>query len=471
MKSGVPITTTNRAEVYPIWNSSQNEYLLMFQDCRNYPGLPYTCGYGSKNMSDLYAWRLNGSADFMGEIPIKVSIKGAEWPAGVWSPQLGRYMLAWQELKEDFVAAGCADAVECNLWKGYDMRGMLLTGDGQPAGDDFRVSDTLANEKDDHQWHPGVAYNPTTQSMAVGWHDERTRTVFWHLSPYSVPDPTTYKDIMFNAIGAGGRLLSSDRALALDPGNTTKQYTGNAKRLQQYTRIAYDPTRNRYLAVWEDDRDGGGDNDRTRPYAQRYEILDEDIYGVFIDASTYQVGANFKISNAAGDDRNERFAEVVYNQVYDEFMVVWQRLDGVLPDDDVNVISADHAWRAVVGQRIAGDGSFIGGNFDIQTNAAFQQTYTSDIPKPSIACNTRIGTYVVTWTEQYSGSSTRYGKYAMVVLNGAGVQVGPVGAIATGSTETRIVYNHTGDEFVVAWHGGSPSQISWARMTYASPHW
>jgi len=317
----------------------------------------------------------------------------------------------------------------------------------------------------------------------VGWHDERTRTVFHGLLPsgigiYTEPDPTTYKDIMFNAIGAGGRLLPSDRVLSTDPGNTTKQYIGNAKRLQQYTRIAYDPTRNRYLAVWEDDRDGGDDNLRTHPDGQKYEILDEDIYGAFIDGTTYQVQANFKISGPAGDERNERFAEIVYNPVHDEFMVVWQRLNGLIPDDPSDpydsgshVLPADQAWRAVIGQRIAGDGSFIGENFDIQTQGAYQTTYTSDIPKPTIACNTRLGTYVVVWSEQPTYSGTRTGKYVMMVLNGAGVDIGSVGNIVAGCTEPRIVYNHTSDEFVVAWHGGAPSQISWARMTYATPHW
>ena len=478
IKTGGPAVTANQSEVYPIWNSSNNEYLLVFQDCRNldsYRGENenYTCGYGSRNTSDLYAWQLDGQGNYGREIPVQTSVLGAEWPAGVWSPELNRYMLAWQELKEDFVSTGCQDAIECNIWKGYDMRGALLSRDAQVPPDSFRVQETLPNDLDDHQWHPGVAYKPTTETMIIGWHDERTRTLFPHLTPdplYTGIDGTTYKDIMINAIGASGRVLSSDRAASTDSANNTKQFYGHAKRLQQYSRIAYDPTRNRYLAVWEDDRDGGGDNDPTHPSAQKYEILDEAIYGAFIDATTLEVGTNFKISGTAGDDRNERFPEVVYNPVFDEFMTVWQRLNGTIPDDGVYVLPTDQAWRAVVGQRIAGDGSLIGANFDIRTQAGYQQTYTSDIPKPTIACNTRIGTCVVVWAEVTRNWGERNGKYVMLLPSGGDVQMGGVGDVAGGCTEPRIIYNHTNDQFLVSWHGGSPAQVRWGTLSYASPH-
>lgn len=459
-----------QSQVYATWNSTNNEYMLVYSDCRYVSqgdGHAHDCNYGANGSADIRYMRLNASGAILGEGDIALSYEGEEWPALVWAPNEGRYLVVWQKHKFDLLDTTlCTIGKDaCYLAYGYDLVGKWLYSSGAGDGSIFRVSETYSPDKDDNQWHPSIGYSPTSGRAVIAWHDGRTRTLYPSAFSMDVDDGTTFKDVMVNAATKAGR-VGSDAILSRAPEQIVKPLSGAAVRIQQYTRMAFDPSRNRFLVVWEDDRDGASTHLSPHPAGQRYEILDFDIYGAFVDPGTLTVGESFKISDAAGDGKSERFPEVAYNPISDEYMVVWQRLGGTLsPVDPYDIASAD-AWRSVVAQRVDADGTLIGSNTDVEAQAYQQTTYISDVPKPAVACNTRVGTYLVTWAD--TGRALTYRQLAVTgdaIIVGASATIG-----AETGTEPRPVYNATEDEFLVSWHAGATTAVRWALLSYAADH-
>ncbi len=221
-------------------------------------------------------------------------------------------------------------------------------------------------------------------------------------------------------------------------------------------RVAYDSTDHQYLVVWTaDDPDSGPVNGELEVFGQR---LDAETGG--------EVGGfDFLISDMGGiGDANDDagLAEVVYNSVHNEYLVVWEGTEAdfgtVVGEYEIYVQRIDAATGDQVGvndRRISG----VGGIGDPAYGAFW----------PKVAYDPEHDQYLVTW----AGSNNLGGQVALEDevfiqrLDGAtaaeiGVDdqrissAGGMGDPAFRAIQPAVVYNPTRDEFLVAWSADDP---------------
>jgi hypothetical protein len=440
-----------------IYNPDRDEYLIVFGDCRNVGRYGHDCTFGARDGENIFARRIAYDGSVLSQdITIAEGPLGMELPDGAYNPTDQTYLISWQQHAMDFLTTSPPDGYPTYSQYGYDIVARRLSGAGQLIGNVTLLSEKFTTPAyDDSQWHPAVEYVPANNTFLVAWHDGRTRMQFPTLFKMDETDMTTFKDIYLQQVSATLTRLGGNVPLTLDPNNTTHQYPGLAKRIQQYPRMAYDPTRQRFLAVWEDDRDGGNS---PHPTGQKYEYLDLNIYAAFLDGSGRPTGspANFPVSQVWGA---ERYPQVVYNPVLDEYMVVWQRLI------DLSVVGS---YRTIHGQRLNAQGQRIGGQILIDAQGAINTgMYTSDLPRPIVGVNTNTGVYTVVWTaEDCSGCGKPLVK-RVVTPAGSSATVGARTTVAGSGAEPRMAFNHRRNQFLVAYSTGATRNVR--HTVFAAP--
>ncbi len=165
-------------------------------------------------------------------------------------------------------------------------------------------------------------------------------------------------------------------------------------------RIAYSPTRNAFLVVWEDNRNAT--------------TTGEDIYGQLISSSGSLIGGNIAISTATG---NQQRPGVAYNSTLDQFLVVWG-------DDRTPADGSD-----IYGQIVLSSGVLSGANFAISTAKNIQD-------RARAAYDPVAEQYLVVWSDDRNATTTGYDIY--------GQKVGPTGTL-TGAP--IVVSNAPFDQF------------------------
>jgi hypothetical protein len=177
--------------------------------------------------------------------------------------------------------------------------------------------------------------------------------------------------------------------------------------------VAYDPGRNQYLVVWQDDRNGALDI-----YARRVGAVDGK-----------PAGGETRISGP-GAIANESSPAIAYNPVAEEFLVVWEdRRNG-----------AD-----IYGRRVAVDGKPVGGDFRI-TSGGDSETW------PAVAHNPSDDEYLVVWMDDRSGLWDIYGRR----LKGTGATIGTDFRVcepgATGNEyKPELAFSTTAEQYFVVW--------------------
>ncbi len=216
--SGVNATSN---EYYPAvaWNQAANEYLVVWQDERNY----LTRG------SDIYGRRVSaGGAAIGGDFRISgdnaTSLEGV--PAVAWNQAASEYLVVWTDGRNYSTRAS-------------DVYGRRVGAGGAAIGDDFRISGSNATAND---YFPAVAWNQTANQYLVVWQDERSLS-------------TRGSDIYGRRVGAGGAAIGGDFRIS----------GSNATSDDDWPAVTWNQTANQYLVVWEDGRN----------YSTRY----SDIYG------------------------------------------------------------------------------------------------------------------------------------------------------------------------------------------------
>lgn len=436
-----------KATVYPppagqgspfaAYNPGNNQFLIVWGECRNIPTLapgqkgchaygsvynPYSCGYGSTNASDIYGQIINGDGTCFGgnflisREPAGQRSTGQELPAVAYNPDYHEYFVVWQGHRRDFVALEdqCEGAFQ---QEGYDIFGQRVSAGGIFIGPPIRISKLEGGnpptDKDDHQWHPRVAYSTADHVYMVVWHDGRTRQLF-------PQDPiSTFKDIYGQIIKADGTLIGNNFPVSIDPNNTIYKIYGNAKRIQEYADIVYDSDRNRFMVVFEDDRDGTGN---SHPCSQQYDRLNLNIYGSFFDTSGRKLGNNFPISTAP--NTAERYPEVAYDPVQKQFLVVWQsaqQATAVQPPcpPAAQLPAYPNDWIKVLAQRIDQDGNKVGSVITIENAARLHNKYCHNemAPEADVAFDTINNKYLVTWgvTSDPTGAAYRFETFRALI--------------------------------------------------------
>jgi len=180
-----------------------------------------------------------------------------------------------------------------------------------------------------------------------------------------------------------------------------------ASGLQHTPDVAYSAAAGEYLAVWKDDRNGNWD-----------------IYGRRVTAGGAVTGTEIAVCATSGD---QLYPAVAYQPATAEWLVVWN-------------------GGRVQGQRVSLTGTLVMTDFLISQNTAQN--------RPDVAANPEDGEYLVVWHEQsgptdYRVRARRVG--ADGALLGSELQLSPTGGVAGWP---RVAYNGNDDEYLVVWQDG-----------------
>jgi hypothetical protein len=284
------------------FNSSRNEYLVVWQDYRS--GSDY----------DVYGRRVSATGALMGQELI-IASQGAlnGEPKVAHNSRSDEYLVVWQEIR--------------SATSGYDIYAQRVGGGGDLRGSAIFISRNTATI---NEGRAVVAYNPIVDEYLVVWHaftDGQWR-------------------IWGQRVSAAGQLPGSNYLISASSGNT------------QTPRIAHNSQRNEYLVVWQDSRTA----ERTDIYGQRlngvgspiggnfpvstasgnkgrcdvaYSDFDDrylvvwghflsggssDIYGQLLNGSAGLVGGRFDV---AADDIEQLAPVAAYDGLGREFLVAW----------------------------------------------------------------------------------------------------------------------------------------------------
>jgi glycosyl hydrolase family 42 (putative beta-galactosidase) len=371
---------------YAVHNTIDNQYLIVFNDCRNTD----SCVYGATDEIDIYGTIVDRYGNCMGgNFEIASGVTSQQHPYAAYNPDDNEYLVVWQGFKRDYQRN---EGVYYQ--QGYDIWGQRISADGNKVGAPIHIAPNpnINMGNDDQQWHPRVAYSTQDHVYMVVWHDGRARHIFADLYDKSINDQTTFKDIYGQIIRADGSLQGRNFPVTTDPDNTTHQYYGNARRVQQYPEIAYDSNANRFLVVWEDDRRGSGD---PHPEGQHYDLLNLDIYGGFFNTSGQAIGSNFSISTRSDA---ERYPKVAFNKNSNQFMVVWQSsarnyTQLLLPK-----------YKSVLGQRLNSSGNQTGNLITFENQAIQHDRYLDESYPPHANVEAADGIrFMVSWEKDNEG--------------------------------------------------------------------
>ncbi len=316
---GTPIgnefLVTNQAQnqnfPHVVYNTVRNEYFVVWSDQRN---------VGATG-SDVYGQRVAADGTLVGgDIAISTALRPQLYPRVAYNPIADEYLVVWQDSRT-------------SAWTSSDIYGQRIAGDGTLLGANFVIADDPAAQN-----QPDVAYSPFGRQYLVAWDDEREIG-------------TTGVDVYAQWVAGTGALLGGNFALST---------TLNS---QENVAVGYNPAQNEFLVVWEDSRNLG--------------ITSTDLYGQRVGGAGGLLGGNIPLSTGIGaesepalafglnlggyllvwrDDRNEpgtggdlfgqalngagaqvgnefeialeigtqRRAQLAYNTLVGEFMVVWE---------------------------------------------------------------------------------------------------------------------------------------------------
>lgn len=182
-----------------IYNSSAHQYLAVFVR---------KTAAGSQDIYGRLIWpsgTMSGTA-----FAISSNAAAQSLPQAAYNATDDEYLVVWSDARTDTA----------------DVYGRRVDADGTLLGSDaFTVATGT-----DAQNYPAVAWNSDDNEYLVVWHDYRD-------------SGTTGADVYGRRVGADGSLQGNEIALC------------TASEHQQYARVTYISTYERYFAIWQDNRD------------------------------------------------------------------------------------------------------------------------------------------------------------------------------------------------------------------------
>jgi hypothetical protein len=540
------------------YNPTQNEYLVVWRGDDNTSSLV-------EGEFEMFGQRVAGAtgAEIGGDV--RLSDMGPDGdpdydvddPALAYNPTQGEYLVVWE-----------GDDNSGSLVDGeFEIFAQRLTGaTGAEIGSDARLSE-MGTDKLYDAFDPAVAYNPTQNEYLVVWQgDDNTSPLveneFEIFGQRVEADTGTVigGDIRLSDMGPDGNLgygafspavvynpiqgeylvvwEGNDNTGSLADGEfeiygqrvagSTGAEIGEDVRLsdmgpdgdQLYIAfnpaVAYNPTQNDYLVVWEGNDDTGsltvveteifgqrvaGDTGAEiggdlrlsdmgpagfpdygafdpalayNPTQNEYlvvwwgddntgslEVNEFEIFGQLVEADTgAEIGGDFRLSDM-GPDRDILYSAVnpavAYNPSQGEYLVVWEGDDNIGP-----LVNNENE---IYGQRVAGaTGAEIGGD----TRFSFMGPDGDpdyDAQSPAVAYDPTQGTYLVVWSGDDNTVplvNNEYEIYGQLVdaLTGAKIgsdlrlsDMGSDGETVYGASAPAVAYNFTQGEYLVVWQG------------------
>jgi hypothetical protein len=359
--------TVQRLSPSVAYNSSNNEYMVVWFDLRNVA----TTG------NDVFAQRLSVSGGLLGaNIPIVTDVGAQFNPFVAYNSSDNNYLVAWQS---QFDGPGSPDF--------NDVFGRLVSSAGVPLGGAFHISDGGSEIS--------IAYNSASNEYLT------TGRSF-----ASGPIPGIFGQIISN----GGFLIGTEIVI-----NTAGASAPNGQ-------IIYNPTINEYFSTWRDQVEGNLKGQRISatgvllgnpiiispvfpqssnptasiafdPANNRYLIVfsrfqGTDILGQFVASSGGLIGSNFLIRTASSPTATP---SVAHSSIDNVFLLVWNDSNDIL------------------GQLLSETGQVIGTPLVLanQTAAAFL--------RPTTVHNTKSGDFLVAWSDNRNVSQGEQDIFAQLV--------------------------------------------------------
>jgi hypothetical protein len=276
---------------------------------------------------------------------------------------------------------------------------------GAPRRTDLNVGDGVAiSTRTTSQHHPRIAYGSGANAYLVVWED------VWSASD---------TDIRGQVVAAEGTVLGD---MGIDTSSVVDIHPD----------VAYDPTDNEYLVVWERVKADG----------------DHDILAQRVDGATGEItGAEITV---AASQYYESYPAVDYNPTRGEFLIVFERRTG----------TGEFYHTAIYGQRVHPAGTTLGNPFAIAPDAGPDGL---DRYRPAVAYGITPAAYLVTW-QGYQSVAGDFGIYGRMVA-GDGTLLGSTIGVCTSEGDQltpRTAYDFDANTFLVVWedHHYAPSNGS-----------
>lgn len=221
-----------------------------------------------------------------------------------------------------------------------------------------------------------------------------------------------------------------------------------------HVRVAYNPTRNQYLAVWAATINADG----------KFEI-----FGRLLGPGGSPISEQFRLSTMgpeADSDYGARRPTVAYNAETDEYLVTWVGDDnaGTLADNEIEVYV----------QRVSGTGAEVGTDDQRISSMGPDGNENYDAADPAVTFNRATNEYLVVWSgddDRFQLQDEEFEIFAQRI-SASGAEVGTddaristVGLFQNPAFDALMptaAYNPTANEYLVAWYADdqSPTQVN-----------
>jgi hypothetical protein len=257
--------------VWDTFNASSNDYDLMGQWVNpdgSLDGYNFTVSnkdavkewksaiaHGGSNSQTLVVWNKQdyptNQEDVFGRLFIKDVAQGTdEFPvANAAGSFQGNPAVAFDGVNNQFLVVWGDDR---DSGYGSEIYGRRFDLSGAPIGNEIRVTDHGGSPQNGDQVDPAVAFNPTTQKFLVAWADTRHGNY----------------DLYGRAVHSDGTMPGSSFPITTFAEN------------QNCPTLDYNATMGKFLAVWQDERNGPATTNR-------------DLYGQWLDGNGTTIGPNF----------------------------------------------------------------------------------------------------------------------------------------------------------------------------------
>ncbi|MBM3695265.1 MAG: hypothetical protein FJW79_04955 [Actinobacteria bacterium] len=249
------------------WNKKLNQYLVVWQDHRNF----------AQHGADIYGRRLMADGTRLGTADTRISEhepgvdqKNHEYtPDVAWSSVSWSYLVVWAD-------------IESGSGSGWDIHGRMVRGNGTFPGEEFRICGAEATADD--VW-PAVAFNAKENRFLVVWMDMRRAA-------------TRGLDIYAQQVTGNGAPID----------NEIRVSANNATGDEAVPDVAWNATNNRYLVVWDDNRNSGAGRGT-------------DTFGQYLARVGGKIGDNFRVSGP-GAVKEEVDPAIAWGKGKNRFLVV-----------------------------------------------------------------------------------------------------------------------------------------------------
>jgi len=290
----------------------------------------------------------------------------------------------------------------------WNVCGQMLTYTGTVlSGQSFCLGDLHAD-----RMYPAVDYNSTRNEFIVVWQDKNTPNDSWDIYGQLVTASGMPTGSVFTVVSRpdpqGFPTDQQRPAVTYNPGNLEN------------------PEEDEYLVVWQDNYC----HFERWPYTTAY-----DIYGVRLSNSGRQLSDYIRISIAqtnCSDPAYQQFPAVAHASDAHQYLVVWE---------DSRQGNLD-----IYGQRIADDGTLIGGNCVLVTG-------TGDQSFPDLIYNGQV--YLLTWQDHRGSDWDIYAE--RVPIGGQPQWPFPISTKLGDQELPAVTYSPSKSEYLIVWQDNCSS--------------